>query len=59
MTKVFEGPFKDAGKWHSQLTNYVLSSGQKLKKSYFFYTVCPNCAKAYGKNYVVGFAKIA
>ncbi|WP_455707283.1 hydrolase [Mesorhizobium sp. ORM8.1] len=25
---------------------------------YFFYTTCPKCAKAYGKNYVVGIATV-
>jgi len=25
---------------------------------YFFYTTCPTCAKHYGKNYVVGVAKV-
>lgn len=26
---------------------------------YFFYTTCPKCAKAYGKNYVVGITAVA
>jgi len=29
-----------------------------LDKLYFGYTTCPSCAKAYGKNYVVLFAKV-
>lgn len=57
MTKVFEGPYKDARKWYDQLIDYVTSKGKKPLKTYFFYTTCPNCAKAYGKNYVVGFAE--
>jgi hypothetical protein len=31
---------------------------KKVQKLYFCYTTCPKCAKAYGKNYVVLFAKI-
>lgn len=58
MTKVFEGPYKDAGEWHSQLIEYVKSKGKTPLKSYFFYTTCPKCAKVYGKNYVVGFQQI-
>ncbi|MCV3205496.1 hypothetical protein OHD62_06965 [Mesorhizobium sp. YC-39] len=28
------------------------------REVYFFYTTCPKCAKAYGKNYVVGVAAV-
>lgn len=58
MTKVFEGPYKDAGTWYRQLIAYVKSAGKKTLETYFFYTECPKCAKTYGKNYVVGFAKV-
>ena len=59
LTKVFEGPFKDAGKWHKQLVDYVNEHRKTVKNTYFFYTTCPNCAKHYGKNYVIGLAQIA
>ena len=58
LTKVFESPFKDAKKWVEQMQEYVASKGKELKKLYFYYTTCPKCAKYYGKNYVVGFAKV-
>jgi hypothetical protein len=58
MTKVFEGPYKDAGKWAHEMVEFVKAKGKEVKKLYFFYTTCPKCAKAYGKNYVVLFAKI-
>lgn len=59
VTKVFDGPFKDAPKWHAQLMDYVRSLGKETLDTYFFYTLCPKCAATYGKNYVVGFAKVA
>lgn len=59
VTKVFEGKFKDAPKWHAKLQEYARSLGKKPVDTFFFYTVCPNCAKAYGKNYVVGFSQVA
>lgn len=59
MTKVFEGPFKDAQKWYKELIEYVKSKGKKPLKTYFFYTTCPKCSKVYGKNYVVGFEQVA
>lgn len=59
MTKVFEGPYQNAGKWAKEMQEYVKGHDKELKKLYFSYTTCPKCAKAYGKNYVVLFAKIA
>ena len=59
LTKVFEGPFRDAPKWAEQMRSYVATRGQTLEKLYFGYTTCPACAKAYGKNYVVLFARVA
>jgi hypothetical protein len=58
LTKVFEGPYQNVGKWAQEMEEYVENKGRKLKKLYFSYTTCPRCAKAYGKNYVVLFAQI-
>jgi hypothetical protein len=58
LTKVFEGPYQNAGKWAVEMKEYVKSKNKEIKKLYFSYTTCPKCAKAYGKNYVVLFAKI-
>ena len=58
LTKVFEGPYRDAGKWAKETQEFVSSTGKQLKKLYFFYTTCPKCAKHYGKNYVVAFAEV-
>jgi hypothetical protein len=58
LTKVFEGPYQNVGKWAKEMKEYVEHKDKKLKKLYFSYTTCPRCAKAYGKNYVVLFAQI-
>lgn len=58
LAKVFEGPFKNMRTWHTELINYAKSKSMKPVKTYFNYTVCPACAKAYGKNYVVGFEQV-
>ena len=58
LSKVFEGPYKDAGKWAKEMMDYVKSKGRELKKMYFFYTTCPACAKFYGKNYTVILAEV-
>ena len=59
LTKVFEGPYSDARKWCAAMMEYVQASGRQLETLYFFYSTCPRCAKQYGKNYVVGIAKVA
>jgi len=57
--KVYEGPFRETGKWCSDFENLLKSKGFKYGKRYMWYTTCPKCAKKYGKNYVVMFAKLA
>lgn len=59
MAKVFEGPYKEVKNWYLQLINFVRSKGAKPIHTYFAYTTCPNCAKVYGKNYVIGFEQVA
>ncbi len=58
MTKVFEGPYYNAGKWAKEMTKYVESKNKKVKQLLFFYTVCPRCAKKYGKMHTVIFARV-
>jgi hypothetical protein len=58
LTRVFEGPFRDAPKWAEQMRSFVAQRDKQLDKLYFAYTTCPACAKAYGKNYVVVFARL-
>jgi hypothetical protein len=58
LTKVFEGPYKDAPKWEAKMETMVEGRGHAMEKIYFFFTTCPRCAKFYGKNYVVAVAKL-
>lgn len=58
LTKVYEGPYRDARKWVVDIQQHVQAAGQQLRRLYFFYTTCPRCARHYGKNYVVAFAEI-
>lgn len=58
VTKVFEGPYKNAPTWEKEMTAFVKGRGEEVTKTYFFYTTCPKCAKFYGKNYVVAVAEI-
>ncbi|MFH1682230.1 MAG: hydrolase [Candidatus Woesearchaeota archaeon] len=58
ISKVYEGPFKDTGKWCKDFEDYINSKKIKIKKQYMWYTTCPKCAKKYGKNYVVIIAEV-
>ncbi|UCB42568.1 MAG: hypothetical protein JSV77_08950 [Dehalococcoidales bacterium] len=58
LSKVFEGPYSKTGKWVREMKAYVESEGKEFKDLYFFYTTCPSCAKAYGKNYTVLLAAV-
>lgn len=58
-TQVFEGPYKLVPKWQAQFLSRLLDEGKDVARNYWFYTTCPKCAKAYGKNYVVGVAQLA
>jgi len=58
VTKVFEGPYKNAGKWAKEMKAYMQAKAKEIKKMYFFYTTCPKCAKVYGKNYTVILAEV-
>ena len=58
VSKVYEGPFSDTGKWHKDFEAWCSSQGHKTGKIYMWYTTCPKCAKKYGKNYVVILAEI-
>lgn len=58
LSKVYEGDFKDTGKWCEDFETYAKGKGYKVKKWYMWYTTCPKCAKKYGKNYVVIVAQV-
>ena len=58
LSKVFEGDYKEMGKFVKEMDEYVNSQNKTMKKMYFYYTTCPKCAKHYGKNYVVLLAEI-
>jgi hypothetical protein len=58
LTKVFEGPYRDARLWVKEMHALATARGTVIERLYFAYTTCPTCAKAYGKNYVVGFARV-
>ncbi len=57
-SKVYEGPFRDTGKWSKDFKELTAAKNLNIKKWYMWYTTCPKCAKKYGKNYVVIIAEV-
>jgi hypothetical protein len=58
LCKVYEGPYKDTGKWCKEFEVFAKSKGLEIGKWYMWYTTCPKCAKKYGKNFVAIFGKV-
>lgn len=58
VTRVFEGPYRDVGKWIAEMKARVASMGRQMSHLYFYYATCPKCAKRFGKNQVVLFAQV-
>ena len=58
LCKVFEGPYQNIRRWIDEMKGFVRGKGKDIRKLYFYYTTCPACAKAYGKNYVVILAQV-
>lgn len=58
LSKVYEGPYQDTGKWCEDFKKYAEKKKLSIEKWYMWYTTCPKCAKKYGKNYVVIIAKV-
>jgi hypothetical protein len=57
LSKVYEGPFKETGRWCQDFEALAKSKNFGIKKWYMWYTTCPKCAKKYGNNYVVIIAR--
>jgi hypothetical protein len=58
-TRVFEGSYADTPLWEDAMATGLADEGLMPDPIYFFFTTCPQCAEAYGKNYVVGVARVA
>lgn len=58
LAKAFEGPYKDTGKWCTEMEAWVKSADKSIRKWFMFYTTCPKCARTYGKNYTVILAQV-
>lgn len=58
VTRVFEGPYRMAPAWGREMQAEAARLGVPDAEIWFYYTTCPKCAKAHGRNYVVGLAAV-
>lgn len=57
-SRVFSGPFSAVPKFIKQMKTELKSSNQAAVDFYVHYAYCPKCAKKYGNNYMILFAKL-
>ncbi len=57
LSKIYEGPYGDTGKWCEDFENHVGGRGYEIDQWIMWYTTCPKCAEKYGKSYVAIIAR--
>jgi len=45
-------------KWIREMRADAAAQGNKFTEYFIYYTTCPRCAKKYGHNYAVAFARV-
>ena len=58
VSKVFSGPYSSVPKFMKQMDEYLKTKNKKTKDYYIHYAYCPKCAKKYGDNFMIIFAKV-
>jgi len=58
ISKVFDGAYQDIPKFIKQMEGFLSKKGKTSEKYYIHYAYCPKCAKKYGNNYMILFAKV-
>ncbi len=59
LSKVYEGPFKDTGKWMKDFESHTHKKGMAIKKQYMWHTTCPNCAKNMGRIMLLSWGRLS
>jgi hypothetical protein len=58
MSKVFTGNYNAIPKFIKEMNVYLKSKNKKPKNYYVHYAYCPKCAKKYGGNKMILFARV-
>lgn len=58
VSMVFDGGYNAISKFIKEIDEYLVGINKKAKDYYIHYAYCPGCAKKYGHNYLIIFAKV-
>jgi hypothetical protein len=58
VSRVFDGGYNSIPKFVKIMDEYLAETGKKAKDYYIHYAYCPSCAKKFGRNYMILFAKL-
>jgi hypothetical protein len=58
MSRTFSGDYSCVAKFIKQMNEYLKKKGKTAKDYYIHYAYCPKCAKKYGNNYMIIFARV-
>jgi len=61
IARVYDGPYNAVPRFIKDMNMYLEKEGKKIPKNdeyYIHYAYCPKCAKKYGHQYMILFAKI-
>jgi len=58
VSRVFDGGYNDIPKFVKIMNEYLTGMGKKAEDYYVHYAYCPGCAKKFGHNYMILFAKV-
>jgi hypothetical protein len=57
-SRVYEGDYRNMGKWMKDFEEALKKKKLKAKRTFMWYTTCPECAKKYGRNPTVIVAEV-
>lgn len=58
LCRAYEGPYSRLRTWIRESKADAARQGKAIRRLLFYYTTCPRCAKAYGRNWVVILAQV-
>ncbi|MDD2646530.1 MAG: hypothetical protein PHV78_01400 [Patescibacteria group bacterium] len=58
VSRIFDGGYNDIPKFLKVMNEYLAEMEKKAKDYYIHYAYCPKCAKKFGHNYMIIFAKV-
>jgi hypothetical protein len=58
VSRTFDGDYNAIPKFVKAMDQYLSETGKKSKDYYIHYAYCPKCARKFGHNYMILFAKV-